>query len=83
MAEKEVYEALSEVLVERLRVDPGQIRPDADLFEDIGLDSIDMMTAVMAVEERFGIEVSDKEVEKVRTLAQAAELLSSKVAANV
>ena len=83
MAEKEVYEALSEVLVERLRVDPAQIRPDADLFEDIGLDSIDMMTAVMAVEERFGIEVSDKEVEKVRTLAQAAELLSSKVAANV
>ena len=81
MADQKIYEALKEVLVTRLRVEEDQIKPDADLFEDLGLDSIDMMTAVMAIEEQFGIEVSDDEVEGVKTLQQAVDLLTQKVAA--
>ena len=81
MADQKIYDALKEVLVTRLRVEEGQIKPDADLFEDLGLDSIDMMTAVMAIEEQFGIEVSDDEVEGVKTLQQAVDLLTQKVAA--
>ncbi|MGH2811797.1 MAG: acyl carrier protein [Actinomycetota bacterium] len=81
MADNGLYDALKEVLVTRLRVEAEQINPSADLFEDLGLDSIDMMTAVMAIEEKFGIEVSDKEVEGVRTLQEAVDLLSQKVAA--
>lgn len=81
MSDQKIYDALKEVLVSRLRVEEDQIKPDADLFEDLGLDSIDMMTAVMAIEEQFGIEVSDDEVEGVRTLQQAVELLTQKVSA--
>ncbi len=81
MADQKIYDALKEVLVTRLRVEEDQIKPDADLFEDLGLDSIDMMTAVMAIEEQFGIEVSDDEVEGVKTLQQAVDLLTQKVAA--
>lgn len=81
MADQKIYDALKDVLVTRLRVEEDQIKPDADLFEDLGLDSIDMMTAVMAIEEQFGIEVSDDEVEGVRTLQQAVDLLTQKVAA--
>ncbi|MBW3589359.1 MAG: acyl carrier protein [Actinobacteria bacterium] len=81
MEDTKLYDALSEVLVTRLKVDADQITPAADLFEDLGLDSIDMMTAVMAIEEQFGIEVSDKEVEGVRTLQEAVDLLTQKVTA--
>lgn len=81
MEDTRLYDVLSEVLVTRLKVDADQITPAADLFEDLGLDSIDMMTAVMAIEEQFGIEVSDKEVEGVRTLQEAVDLLTQKVAA--
>jgi acyl carrier protein len=81
MGDQKIYDALKEVLVTRLRVEEDQIKPDADLFEDLGLDSIDMMTAVMAIEEQFGIEVSDDEVEGVKTLQQAVDLLTQKVAA--
>ncbi len=81
MADQKIYDALKEVLITRLRVEEDQIKPDADLFEDLGLDSIDMMTAVMAIEEQFGIEVSDDEVEGVKTLQQAVALLTQKVAA--
>ena len=81
MADQKIYDALKEVLVTRLRVEEDQIKPDADLFDDLGLDSIDMMTAVMAIEEQFGIEVSDDEVEGVKTLQQAVDLLTQKVSA--
>ncbi|HEX2179522.1 MAG TPA: acyl carrier protein [Actinomycetota bacterium] len=82
MAREEVLGALKEVLVDRLKVDASTITDDANLFEDLGLDSIDLMTVVMAVEERFSIEVSDDELEDVTTLAQAADLLSNKVTSN-
>lgn len=78
----EVVTALKETLVDRLKVEASTITEDANLFEDLGLDSIDLMTVVMAVEEKFGIEVSDEELEDVTTLGQAADLLSAKVGSN-
>lgn len=75
----EVVTALKETLVDRLKVDAATITEDANLFEDLGLDSIDLMTVVMAVEEKFAVEVSDEELEDVTTLGQAADLLSAKV----
>ena len=78
----EVVTSLKETLVDRLKVDAATITEDANLFEDLGLDSIDLMTVVMAVEEKFSIEVSDEELEDVTTLGQAADLLSAKVGTN-
>ena len=54
---KEILEALREVLVDRLKVEAEAVTPQANLFDDLGLDSIDLMSAVMAIEERFEIEV--------------------------
>lgn len=79
---EEVVTSLKETLVERLKVDASTITEEANLFEDLGLDSIDLMTVVMAVEEKFSIEVSDEELEDVTTLGQAADLLSAKVGTN-
>ncbi|HEX2052886.1 MAG TPA: acyl carrier protein [Actinomycetota bacterium] len=78
----EVVDALKDVLVDRLKVDAGTITEEANLFEDLGLDSIDLMTVVMAVEEKFNIEVADEELEDVTTLGQAADLLTEKVGSN-
>ena len=72
----EVVDALKATLVDRLKVEASTITEEANLFEDLGLDSIDLMTVVMAVEEKFAIEVSDEELEDVTTLGQAADLLS-------
>ncbi len=82
MAEPTMLQALTDVLVERLKVDEKAVRPAANLFDDLGLDSIDLMSAVMAIEEQFGIEVSDAELENVTTVGEAVELLESKVGAN-
>lgn len=81
MANKEeLFEALKEVLVDRLKVEAETIVPQANLLDDLGLDSIDLMTMVMALEERFGIEVPDEDVEGVETVQQALDLLAKKAA---
>lgn len=79
---QEVVTALTEVLVDRLKVERDAVTEDANLFEDLGLDSIDLMTVVMAVEEQFSIEVADEELEDVTTLGQAADLLTAKVSSS-
>jgi len=83
MANQQIFDSLREVLVGKIKVDAEKVKPEANLFEDLGLDSIDLMTVVMAIEERFGIEVSDKEMENVATVGEAVELLSAKVPASV
>jgi acyl carrier protein len=79
---KEILDALREVLVDRLKVEAEAVTPQANLFDDLGLDSIDLMSAVMAIEERFEIEVSDAELENVTTVGEAVEILGAKVAAS-
>ena len=82
MTEEELLDALRDVLVDKLKVDGTKVQPQSSLYDDLGLDSIDLMTAVMAMEERFGIEISDNELEQVTTVGDAVNLLSQKVAAN-
>lgn len=82
MSEQELLDALRDVLVEKLKVDGAKVQLQANLYDDLGLDSIDLMTAVMAMEERFGIEISDDELEQVTSVGDAVRLLGEKVAAN-
>ncbi|MGH2720115.1 MAG: acyl carrier protein [Actinomycetota bacterium] len=82
MSEQELLDALRDVLVEKLKVDGTKVQLQANLYDDLGLDSIDLMTAVMAMEERFGIEISDDELEQVTSVGDAVRLLGEKVTAN-
>jgi acyl carrier protein len=77
----------SEVLGERLRglmadqlgVDPGQMRPDADILEDLGADSLDVVELVMAIEEAFDIEVSDEDAEAMRTVGDVESYVARRL----
>lgn len=76
----DLFEKLKKLIVEQLGVEESQITPSAKFCEDLGADSLDQVELVMAVEEEFGIEISDYEAEKIFTVAQAVSLLESKLA---
>jgi len=65
MAEN-IAEKVTEIIVEQLGVSADQVKPESNLIEDLGADSLDAVELVMAVEEEFGIEVPDEEAEKLR-----------------
>ena len=81
MAEKreEIFEALKEHLVGR-GIEAGKVTPQADLQSDLGLDSLDTVEMTVGLEDRFGIEIPDSELEGVQTVNDAVELIEQKVA---
>ena len=74
-------EALREVAVEVLSVDPDQVVEDARFKEDLDADSLDLVELVMGLEERFDISVPEEDLENVTTVGQAVDLVMAKVAA--
>ncbi len=66
-----VEEKVKEIIVEQLGVTPDEVTDDASFVEDLGADSLDTVELVMAFEEEFGIEISDEDAEKIKTVKDA------------
>ncbi|HWH67827.1 MAG TPA: acyl carrier protein [Candidatus Sulfotelmatobacter sp.] len=69
-------QALLDLLVEQLGVQPDQLTPDARIQEDLGADSLTVMEITMAVEERFNLSIPDEEWEEVSTVGDLFEALA-------
>ena len=74
-----LQEQVTKVLVEEMGLEPEQIRPDARFREDLGLDSLDGVELTMALEEEFGIEITDQEAEKLKTVNEVIHYLETKL----
>ncbi|MGN8481850.1 acyl carrier protein [Helicobacter pylori] len=48
-----------------MEIDVSQVTPEAKFVKDLGVDSLDILELIMALEERFGIEIPDEQAEKI------------------
>ncbi|WP_341458206.1 acyl carrier protein [Helicobacter pylori] len=48
-----------------MEIDASQVTPEAKFVKDLGVDSLDIVELIMALEERFGIEIPDEQAEKI------------------
>ncbi|GAA7415560.1 hypothetical protein MM0351_11070 [Helicobacter pylori] len=60
-----LFETIRAVIAEQLNIDASQVTPEAKFVKDLGVDSLDIVELIMALEERFGIEISDEQAEKI------------------
>jgi acyl carrier protein len=72
-----VYTRVKDLLVDKFDVPADQIRPEAT-FEELDLDSLDLVEFALAAEEELGVRISDDEAEGLETLSDAIALLESK-----
>ena len=79
MNEKAVNQ-IHALISDHLGVAKTEVRGDAKFIEDLGADSLDTVELVMALEEKFGIEITDEEAESIQTVGAAIELIDKKVA---
>ena len=63
-----VLEKVIELLADQLSVDPSIINEDSNLVDDLDADSLTVIDLVMCLEDEFGIEVPDNEVENLKTV---------------
>ncbi len=69
---------IKEVVVEQLSVNADEVKDDAKFVEDLGADSLDVVELVMALEEKFDIEIPDDEAEKIATVSDVVAYIESK-----
>jgi acyl carrier protein len=68
-------EKIKAIIVEQLGVDESEVTPEAHFIDDLGADSLDTVELVMALEEEFGIEISDEDAEKIQTVGDVAKYI--------
>lgn len=66
---------VKEVVVEQLDCDAAEVKEDSKFIEDLGADSLDVVELVMALEEKFDIEIPDEDAEKILTVADAIKYI--------
>jgi acyl carrier protein len=59
---------------------PEQVKPDARLIQDLGADSLDSIALVLAMEDRFAIDMPDEDMEQLRTVRELTEYVELAVA---
>ncbi len=72
-----LLEEVKEVVVEQLNVNPDEVKEDSKFVEDLGADSLDVVELVMALEEKFDIEIPDADAEKIATVGDAIKYVES------
>ena len=77
-----VYDRLQAIVAEQLGVETEKITPDAEFIQDLNADSLDMVELVMSLEEEFGVEISDEEVEKIIKVSDAVEYIDKRAKAS-
>ena len=79
----EAYQALEgklkDMVSAQLGVEVDEVRLDADLADDLGADSLDMVEVVMALEDMFGFEVPDEDAENIETFAEVVAYVANRV----
>ncbi|KAK1681400.1 hypothetical protein QYE76_042248 [Lolium multiflorum] len=71
----EVVDRVLDVLKSHPKVDPSKVTPDAHFEKDLGLDSLDTVEVVMAIEEEFKLEIPDLEADKIDSMQLAIEYI--------
>jgi acyl carrier protein len=78
----EVEDKVRKILAQNLSVPEDQVKADARFQEDLDADSLDLVEAVLALEEEFGVTIPEEEMEGVKTVGQAVQLVASKLGAS-
>nr|WP_294545826.1 acyl carrier protein [uncultured Rhodopila sp.] len=68
---------IKEIVVEHLGVDPAKVTPEASFIDDLGADSLDTVELVMAFEEAFNVEIPEDAAEKIITVKDAVDYITS------
>ena len=75
MTRQDIEKKVTDILVDKLGVEPEEVKSEADFREDLGGDSLDLAEVVMKVEREFHISVTDEEAEQAKTVGDICDMV--------
>lgn len=81
-----IYNQICQIFAEYFELDEQKIRPEATLFDELGLDSMDMVDLAAEMQTRFGFTIDratdEEKLRAIRTVADLCSLIEEKIQAN-
>lgn len=71
-----ITQTVCDIVKNELRLDDNTILNEDTLLDELGADSLDAVEIVMALEDEFSIEISDEDVERVRSIGDMVKIIS-------
>jgi acyl carrier protein len=75
MTREQIFSLIRTHLADELEVEPGRIEESTRFKEDLEADSLDLYTLVQALEDSYGVKISDEEAAKILTVGQAVDFV--------
>ena len=77
IAMENVEQRVKKIVAEQLGVNEADVKNESSFVNDLGADSLDTVELVMALEEEFETEIPDEDAEKITTVQQAVDYVTS------
>ncbi len=71
-------EKIKQLIADQLCISPDDINDNADIVNDLGADSLDVVEMLMTLEDEFGIKIKDDEVNKIRSVNEICKIIEAK-----
>jgi acyl carrier protein len=78
-AGQEILVGLSEIINEIAGVPTDAVTPDKDFVDDLGIDSLSMVEIAVVAQDKFGVEISDKQLKSIKTVQDLINFLTDKL----
>ena len=79
MLDEEIYEKIKKMISETLGVDEKEVKPEAKLVDELGVDSIGMLDLLLKFEDEFNISIPDQDAEKITRVQDIIDYLKTKI----
>jgi acyl carrier protein len=71
------FDKIKEILADQLDVDAESLTMDTDMARDLSADSLDVVEVLMAIEDEFGVEIPDEEIDNIKTIGNLVEYIEN------
>jgi acyl carrier protein len=79
MTKEQIIQEINEVFVDEFEVESEDIKPEADIFTTLDIDSLDVVDLVVDLEKKFSIKVKTEEMAGVNTVQKLYDYVFNKV----
>lgn len=70
-----MFEKVKAIIAKELNIDEAKITMESSLSEDLGADSLDAVELIMALEDEFGLSVSDEDAQNIHTVGDIVKIV--------